>query len=97
VDPAIRLLRDLVSIDSVSPTLVPGGAGEAAIADRIATALRATVMSFWTDAAILAQAGTPAVLFGTRRAGLHGREKFVEIESVLACRDEFADPARDSC
>ncbi len=30
-----RLLRDLVAIDSVNPTLVPGAAGEAAIARRL--------------------------------------------------------------
>ena len=30
-----RLLRDLVAIDSVNPTLVPGAAGEAAIATRL--------------------------------------------------------------
>ncbi len=30
-----RLLRDLVAIDSVNPTLVPGAAGEAAIAQRL--------------------------------------------------------------
>jgi acetylornithine deacetylase len=36
VDPTIRLLHDLVSIDSVNPTLVEGAAGEAAIAAAIA-------------------------------------------------------------
>ena len=56
-----------------------------------------TGMSFWTDAAILTEAGTPAVLFGPRGAGLHGREEFVEIDSVLTCRDVLADLARDFC
>ena len=32
-DDPIQLLRQLVSINSVNPDLVPGGAGEAAIAD----------------------------------------------------------------
>lgn len=36
MDPAIRLLHDLVAIDSVNPTLVPGAAGEQAIGDAIA-------------------------------------------------------------
>jgi acetylornithine deacetylase len=31
MDPAVALLRDLVAIDSVNPSLVPGGAGEAAV------------------------------------------------------------------
>ena len=41
MDAAIRLLRDLVAIDSVNPALVPGAAGEAAIADAVANHLRA--------------------------------------------------------
>jgi acetylornithine deacetylase len=40
MDPAIRLLRDLVAIDSVNPSLVPGAAGEGAIAQAIAAELR---------------------------------------------------------
>ena len=39
-DPCISLLRDLVAIDSVNPSLVPGGAGEGAIAAAIAAHLR---------------------------------------------------------
>ncbi len=35
MDTVHRLLRDLVAIDSVNPTLVPGAAGEAAIARRL--------------------------------------------------------------
>ena len=40
-DPAITLLRELVAIDSVNPTLVPGARGEADIARRLADELRA--------------------------------------------------------
>jgi acetylornithine deacetylase len=38
--PTIQLLCDLVAIDSVNPSLVPGGAGERAIADAVADVLR---------------------------------------------------------
>ena len=41
MDPTLALLRDLVAIDSVNPSLVPGAAGEAAVAARIADELRA--------------------------------------------------------
>ena len=40
MDAAIRLLRDLVAIDSVNPSLVPGAAGEGQIAAAIAAHLR---------------------------------------------------------
>src|SRR5262247_2667913 len=40
MDPAVRLLRDLVAINSINPTLVPGAPGEGAIADAIAQHMR---------------------------------------------------------
>jgi acetylornithine deacetylase len=39
-DSTINLLRDLVAIDSVNPSLVPGGAGEKEVAARVAAELR---------------------------------------------------------
>jgi acetylornithine deacetylase len=39
-DSTLALLRDLVAIDSVNPSLVPGAAGEGAVAARIADELR---------------------------------------------------------
>jgi acetylornithine deacetylase len=47
-------------------------------------------MSFWTDAAILGQAGIPSVLFGPGGAGLHSREEYVHVNEVIACRDALA-------
>jgi len=40
VDPCIALLRELVSIDSVNPSLVPGGAGEGQVAAAVAASMR---------------------------------------------------------
>jgi acetylornithine deacetylase len=40
-DYTIKLLRDLIAIDSVNPSLVPGGAGEGEIAQAVAAELRA--------------------------------------------------------
>ena len=56
-----------------------------------------TGMSFWTDAAILGRAGTPAVLFGPTGAGLHGPEEYVEIDSVRQCRDTLIEVTRVFC
>jgi acetylornithine deacetylase len=54
-------------------------------------------MSFWTDAAVLGGAGIPSVLFGPTGGGLHGLEEWVEIESVLKCRDALIALARGWC
>jgi acetylornithine deacetylase len=50
-------------------------------------------MSFWTDAAVLGAAGIPTVLFGPGGAGLHGREEYVTVSDVIACRDALASLA----
>jgi acetylornithine deacetylase len=52
-------------------------------------------MSFWTDAAVLGEAGIPAVLFGPGGAGLHGREEYVTLADVLMCRDALAGLASE--
>jgi acetylornithine deacetylase len=54
-------------------------------------------MSFWTDAAILGDAGIPSVLFGPTGSGLHGVEEWVNMQSVLTCRDALVALARDWC
>ena len=50
--------------------------------------------SFWTDAAILAEAGIPSVLFGPGGAGLHSTEEYVVIDDVMTCRDVLVDAVR---
>ena len=54
-------------------------------------------MSFWTDAAILGGAGIPSVLFGPAGAGLHGLEEWVDVRSVLVCRDALVHLVRGWC
>ncbi len=50
-------------------------------------------MSFWTDAAILGEAGIPSVLFGPGGAGLHSTCEYVRIAEVVKCRDVLAELA----
>ena len=54
-------------------------------------------MSFWTDAAVLGDAGIPSVLFGPGGAGLHSTEEYVNVADVLACRDALARLAYAWC
>jgi acetylornithine deacetylase len=51
-------------------------------------------LSFWTDAAILAGAGIPSVIFGPGGAGLHSIEEYVHLADVEVCRDVLVDVAR---
>ncbi len=61
------LLQGLVQIDSVNPSLVPGAAGEAAIAAHIADYLRAAGFTVYVDEAAPGRASVMAILPGTRR------------------------------
>ncbi len=44
-------------------------------------------VSFWTDAALLAAAGIPTVVFGPRGAGLHSLEEYVIVSDVIGCAE----------
>jgi acetylornithine deacetylase len=63
-DPAIALLADLVAIDSVNPTLAPGGGGEREIARRIADELRSLRMDVDVRDAAPARPNVVGVLRG---------------------------------
>lgn len=54
-------------------------------------------MSFWTDAAVMGEAGIPSVLYGPGGAGLHSTEEYVVLQDVLTCRDVLASLAREWC
>jgi acetylornithine deacetylase len=54
-------------------------------------------MSFWTDAAILGDAGIPSILYGPTGAGLHSVEEWVDAQSVLTCRDALVALTREWC
>ena len=54
-------------------------------------------MTFWTDAAVLAAAAIPSVLFGPGGAGLHGLEEYVILDDVRRCRDALVALARTFC
>jgi len=67
MDPAIRLLRELVAIDSVNPSLVPGAAGEGAIAQAIAAELRRIGMDVELQDAAPGRPNVVGVLEGRAR------------------------------
>jgi acetylornithine deacetylase len=52
---------------------------------------------FWTDAALLAAAGVPTVLFGPVGEGAHAVVEWVDLPSVETVRDVLVDVARAFC
>ncbi|HUZ65665.1 MAG TPA: M20/M25/M40 family metallo-hydrolase [Acetobacteraceae bacterium] len=52
---------------------------------------------FWTDCAILAGAGIPAVMFGADGGGAHSAEEWADEASVAALADILCETAKDFC
>lgn len=52
---------------------------------------------YWTDAASLAEAGIPAVLFGPAGAGAHAVEEWVDLESARRCVELYTRVIADYC
>jgi acetylornithine deacetylase len=52
---------------------------------------------FWTDAAILSEAGIPSLLFGPSGAGAHAAEEWVDLASVHACAEIYLQTAVEFC
>ena len=54
-------------------------------------------MTYWTDAAVLGEAGIPSVIFGPGGGGYHGLEEYVHVDQVLTCRDALVSLSREFC
>jgi acetylornithine deacetylase len=67
------------------------------IVARSAGADRLEGVPFWTDAALLAAAGIPTVVFGPRGAGAHATEEWVELASLDRCAEVYLEVARRAC
>jgi len=95
VDPAVTLLRDLVAINSVNPTLVPGAPGEQEIAAAVAAAMR----GFGLDVSVETVApGRPNVV-GVLEGRAKGRTLMfcghTDTVGVAGMRDPFVPTERD--
>jgi acetylornithine deacetylase len=54
-------------------------------------------VSFWTDAALLAAAGIPTVVFGPVGAGAHAAEEWIDLQSVEQAAAIYAQTALAYC
>jgi acetylornithine deacetylase len=70
---------------------------EDACTRRLGSAPRHSGQTYWTDAALLSEAGMEAVLIGPIGSGLHSAEEWVELDSVLDLAYILADTAVHYC
>jgi len=54
-------------------------------------------VSFWTDAALLAAAGIPTVVFGPIGTGAHAAEEWIDLQSVEQAAAIYAQTALAYC
>jgi acetylornithine deacetylase/succinyl-diaminopimelate desuccinylase-like protein len=52
---------------------------------------------FWTDCALLSKAGIPTLLWGPRDGGLHGKEEWVDTDSIAQVSRTLAEIASRFC
>ncbi|MCJ7700297.1 MAG: M20/M25/M40 family metallo-hydrolase, partial [Anaerolineales bacterium] len=70
---------------------------ETAVAGRLGHSPSHSGQYFWTDAALLAAAGIETALLGPTGGGLHSKEEWVELQSVLDLAAILAETARLYC
>ena len=73
-----------IGTDDPFPALVAGAAGAAELHG----------IAFWTDAALLAEAGIPTVLYGPAGEGAHAAREWVDLASLERCSDAYLATAR---
>ena len=95
MDPAIRLLRDLVAINSVNPTLVPGAPGERAIADCVAHELRRTGLDVSVETVADGRPNVVGVLEGRRKGRSLMFCGHTDTVGVAGMADPFTPAERD--
>jgi len=68
-----------------------------AVLSRHAGAAEHVGVPFWTDAALLAEAGIPTAVFGPAGDGAHADVEWVDLESVERCHDVLLATALEFC
>jgi acetylornithine deacetylase len=93
----IKLLQELVAIDSVNPSLVPGGAGEKDVAGRVAAELRKAALDVHVSEAAPGRPNVVGVLEGSspgRSLMLCGHIDTVSVEGMKAPFDPVIKDGR---
>jgi acetylornithine deacetylase len=91
----VRLLSDLVAVNSVNPSLVPGAPGEAAVADVAATALRAAGLDVSMEPVVAGRPNVVGVLEGREPGPTMMFCGHLDTVGVAGMTDPFVPTIRD--
>jgi acetylornithine deacetylase len=95
MEPVIELLRDLVAINSVNPTLVPGAPGERVIADLIAADMRRSGLDVVSEPVTPGRPNVVGVLEGRRKGRTLMFCGHTDTVGVSGMADPFTPVERD--
>ncbi len=95
MDSCIRLLRELIAIDSVNPTLVPGAAGEREIAGFIAAEMRRAGLDVTVEMVEPGRPNVVGVLEGKKNGPALMFCGHTDTVGVMGMRDPFVPVERD--
>src|SRR5262249_60837282 len=95
MDPAIRLLRDLVAVNSVNPTLVPGAPGEREIAQLVAHELRRSGLDVSIEEVAAGRPNVVGVLEGRSKGRALMLCGHTDTVSAAGMSDPFTPVERD--
>ena len=96
-DPCISLVAELVAIDSVNPSLVPGAAGEGAVADAIARRMQSLGLAVTVEEVLPGRPNVVGVLDGVKPGPtlmLCGHTDTVGVEGMRAPFDPVVRDGR---
>ena len=93
-DVRVTFVREPFEVAESEPIV---GAVRRAAASALGAEPETVGVPFWTDAAILASAGIPTVLFGPVGEGAHALVEWVELASVERCAEIYVEVARSFC
>ena len=90
--------QDDVSLpQAAAPFASPIGHPFAALATRVAGASEPAGVPFWTDAALIAAAGIPTVVYGPAGDGAHAAVEWLDLASLERVRDVLLQTAVAWC
>src|ERR1700694_2482009 len=95
MDPSIKLLRELVAVNSVNPTLVEGAPGECEIADLVAAEMRALGLEVSVETVAPSRPNVVGVLEGRAKGRTLMFCGHTDTVGVTGMRDPFVRMERD--